>query len=61
MQTGDLKRMNVLFRRIYPFKMLLQFPESVVTIEKNICTVVQEQALTQEAKVTLQFYWEIDC
>jgi len=53
--------MNVLFRRIYPFKMLLQFPESVVTIEKNICTVVQEQALTQEAKVTLQFYWEIDC
>ena len=61
MQTGDLKCMNILFRRIYPFKMLLEFPESIVTIEKTICTVVQDQALTQEAKVTLQFYWEIDC
>lgn len=61
MHTGDLKGMNILFRRIYPFKILLQSPESVVTIEKTICTVVQDEALTQEAKVTLQFYREIDC
>lgn len=52
--------MNIFFRRIYPFKMF-QFPESVVTFEKTIGTVVQDQALTQEVKVTLQFYWEIDC
>lgn len=53
--------MNILFRRIYPFKILLQFPESIVTIEKTICTVVQDEALTREAKVTLQFYRGIDC